>query len=54
MHARVLSHLSRIRLQPNGPEPARLLCPWDSPGINIGVGCHFFPPGDLPDPGIEF
>ena len=20
--------------------PARLLCPWDSPGKNIGVGCH--------------
>ena len=22
-------------------------------GNNIGVGCHFPPPGDLPDPGIE-
>ena len=21
-------------------EPARLLCPWDSPGKNTGVGCH--------------
>ena len=21
--------------------PTRLLCPWDSPGENIGVGCHF-------------
>src|SRR5574341_97572 len=21
--------------------PTRLLCPWDSPGKNIGVGCHF-------------
>ena len=21
-------------------EPARLLCPWDSPGKNNGVGCH--------------
>ena len=31
--------------------PARLLCPWDSPGKNTGVGCS--PPGDLPDPGIE-
>jgi len=20
---------------------ARLLCPWDSPGKNTGVGCHF-------------
>ena len=21
--------------------PAKLLCPWDSPGRNTGVGCHF-------------
>ena len=21
--------------------PTRLLCPWDSPGKNAGVGCHF-------------
>ena len=28
-------------------------CPWDFPGKNPGVGCHFLPPGDLPDPGIE-
>ena len=25
-------------LQPHGLEPAMLLCPWDSPGKNIGVG----------------
>ena len=25
-------------LQPSGPKPARLLCPWNSPGQNIGVG----------------
>ena len=35
------------------PMPARLLCPWDSPGKNTGVGCHFLSPGKLPDPGIE-
>ena len=23
------------------PWPARVLCPWDSPGKNTGVGCHF-------------
>ena len=28
-------------LQPCGLKPARLLCPWDFPGKNIGVGCHF-------------
>ena len=24
-----------------GRQPSRLLCPWDSPGKNTGVGCHF-------------
>ena len=24
-----------------GLEPTRLLCPWNSPGKNTGVGCHF-------------
>ena len=28
-------------LRPHGLEPARLLCPWDSPGENTGEGCHF-------------
>ena len=28
-------------LRPRGLMPARLLCPWDSPGKNTGVGCHF-------------
>ena len=27
-------------LQPHGLYPTRLLCPWDSPGKNTGVGCH--------------
>ena len=26
-------------LRPQGLQPARLLCPWDSPGQNTGVGC---------------
>ena len=25
----------------NPMEPTRLLCPWNSPGKNTGVGCHF-------------
>jgi len=28
-------------LRPYGPWPARLLCPWDSPGKDAGVHCHF-------------
>ena len=27
--------------RPHGLQPTRLLCPWDSPGKNTGVGCHF-------------
>ena len=27
-------------LRPHGLYPARLLCPWNSPGKNTGVGCH--------------
>ena len=34
-------------------EPARLLCPWNSPGKNTGVGCHVHSPGVLPYPGIK-
>jgi len=28
-------------VQPHRWQPTRLLCPWDSPGKNTGVGCHF-------------
>ena len=28
-------------LQPHGLQPARLFCPWDFPGKNTGVSCHF-------------
>ena len=27
-------------LQPHGLYSSRLICPWDSPGKNIRVGCH--------------
>ena len=37
--------LNRVSLsdsvRPHRRQPNRLLCPWDSPGKNIGVGCHF-------------
>ena len=39
----VVQLLSRVRLvRPHGLQPARLLCPWDSPGKNTGVVCRFF------------
>ena len=28
-------------VQPHRRPPTRLHCPWDSPGKNNGVGCHF-------------
>ena len=28
-------------VRPHRRQPTRLLCLWDSPGKNIGVGCHF-------------
>ena len=38
---------------PHGLQPTRLLRPWDFPGKNTGVGCHFllqeiFPKGIEP------
>ena len=36
-----------------GLQPIRLLCPWDFPGKNPAVGCHFLFQGNLPDPGVE-
>ena len=35
-------------LQLHGLTPVRLLCPWDSPGKNAGVGCHFLLQGFFP------
>ena len=38
----VVYWISRIwLLQPHGLQPTRLLCPWDFPGKNTGVGWHF-------------
>ena len=28
-------------VRPHRRQPTRVLCPWDSPGKNTGVGCHF-------------
>ena len=47
----LLSRFSHVQLF--GLQPTRLLCPWDSPGKNTGVGCHFLLQGIFPDPGIE-
>ena len=31
--------------------PNRLFCPWDSPGMNTGMGCHFLFQGIFPTQG---
>ena len=39
----LLSRFSRVQLcNPIDGSPPVSPCPWDSPGKNTGVGCHFF------------
>ena len=51
LDALVVSNL----LQTYGLYPTRLLYPWDFPGTNAGVGCHFLLQGIFSTgPGIKF
>ena len=49
----MLIRFSRVRKfwLPHGLEPTRLLCPWDSPGKNAGVGCYALLQGIFPTQG---
>ena len=38
-------------LRPHGLQPTRLLCPWDFPGQDTGVGCYFLLQGIFPTQG---
>ena len=38
-------------MRPYELQPTRLLCPWDSPGKNTGVGCHALFQGIFPTQG---
>ena len=40
-------------LRPHGWQPKRLLCPWDFPGKNTGVGCHFLLQEIFPTQGLH-
>ena len=40
-------------LQPYGLQPPRLLCPWNSPGKNPGVGFHFLLQRIFPTQGLN-
>ena len=37
----VVQSLSFVELLRHGLQPARFLCPWNFPGKNATVGCHF-------------
>ena len=40
-------------VRPHRRQLTRLLCPWDSPGKNTGVGCHFLLQGIFPTQGMN-
>ena len=46
-----VSHSVPNSLWPHGLQPIRLLCPWDFPGKDTGVGCHFLLQGLFPTQG---
>ena len=53
-HVCELSHsVVSDSLRTSGLQPAKLFCPWNSPGKNTGVGCHFLLQGHLLHPRIE-
>ena len=52
LHVCVLSQFSRVQLCVTPWTIAtRFLCPWDFPGKNTGVGCHFLLQGIFPTQG---
>ena len=46
-------HVESDSSWPHGLQPARLLCPWNSPGKITGVGCHSLFQGMLPTQGLN-
>ena len=40
-HKKRVCSVKSNSLRPHGLQPARLLCPWNFPGRNTGVCCHF-------------
>ena len=50
----MLSHsVMSESLQLHGPQSTRLLCLWDSPGKNTGVGCDFLLQGIFSTQGLD-
>ena len=50
VHTHAFSHV-RLFCDPLDCRPPSLLCPWDFPGKNTRVGCHFLPHGIFPTQG---
>ena len=44
--------IAACHLHPPHP-PAQLFCPWDFPGRNTGLSCHFLLRGIFPDQGLK-
>ena len=53
MYVSVLVSQSCLTLRLHGLEPTSLLCAWDFPGKNTGVGCHFLLQGIFPSQGLN-
>ena len=53
VHACSVTSVVSDTLRPSGLWPARLLCSWDSPGKNSGVGCHALLQGIFPTLGLN-
>ena len=53
MRARTQSLSSVWLCDPMDCSSARLLCPWNSPGKDTGVGCHFLLQGIFPTQGSK-
>ena len=51
MHAQLPSHVPLFATL--WTVARQVLCPWNFPGKNTGVGCHFLLQGNLPNPGIK-
>ena len=53
LHTCMISHFVSNSLRPYRSQPARFLCPWDSPGKNTGVGGHSLFQGFVPTQGLN-
>ena len=49
----LVAQLCPTLCDPHGLQPTRLLCPWDFPGKDTGVGCHFLLQGIFPTQGLN-